>query len=269
MRTLFFAVVAFLIFGGLSIAVADEADKAELARLFPKGAHRLQMSYTYLNAAEADFAIWVPSYSWAYSRRLRVTGLTGYADAKFHVPNAIDDAARSGLFDSFLVVQYDPGRRLTANSFVPNTLGLTFKLRAPTGDAAKGLGLDTWVGTVGAGWLVDFPYRFWLQPTIQYGHSLHQGSLGRDVETAEASLGLYWLFPFRAWLGIKPAFDCDLVLDDCGTNLSLTFGKSWPSGFTINLSADRLDRIDPLATRDDRQVFLSVSYQFGEPPPDR
>ena len=73
MRTLLFTVVAFLIFGSLSIAVADEADKAELARLFPKGAHRLQMSYTYLNAAEADFAIWVPSYSWAYSRRLRVT----------------------------------------------------------------------------------------------------------------------------------------------------------------------------------------------------
>jgi len=171
MRTLFFTVVAFLIFGSLSIAVADEADKAELARLFPKGAHRLQMSYTYLNAAEADFAIWVPSYSWAYSRRLRITGLTGYADAKFHVPNAIDDSARSGLFDSFLVVQYDPGRRLTANSFVPNTLGLTFKLRAPTGDAAKGLGLDTWVGAVGAGWLVDFPYRFWLQPTRQGGRN--------------------------------------------------------------------------------------------------
>lgn len=49
------------------------------------------------------------------------------------------------------------------------------------------------------------------------------------------------------------------MLDDCGTNLSLTIGKSWPSGFTINLSADRLDRIDPLATGDDRQVFLSVS----------
>lgn len=77
MRTLFSTVVAVLIFGSLSIAVADEADKAELARLFPKGAHRLQMSYTYLNAAEADFAIWVPSYSWAYSRRLRVAGLTG------------------------------------------------------------------------------------------------------------------------------------------------------------------------------------------------
>ena len=41
------------------------------------------------------------------------------------------------------------------------------------------------------------------------------------------------------------------------------------SGLTINLSADRLDRVDPLATREDRQVFMSVSYQFGEPPPDR
>lgn len=247
-------------------ANADDADKAELARLFPKGAHRVQLSFTRLDAAEADIHIWVPSYSWAYSNRLRLTGLTGYADANFHAPNAGADSERSGRFDSFLIVQYDPGKRLTANSFVPNTLGFIFKLRAPTGEAEKGLGIDAWSGTIGAGWLVDSPYRFWLQPTIQYERSFAKGSLGADIDRAEASAGLYWLFPFRAWLGVRPSLECNFVLDDCGTNLSLTMGKTWSSGIALSLSVDRLDRIDPLATRDDRQLFLSVSYQYGKAP---
>lgn len=248
---------------------ADDADKAELARLFPKGAHRIQLSYTRLDAAEADFNIWVPSYSWAYSNRLRLTGLTGFADASFHVPNAGGAADRSGRFDSFLIVQYDPGERLTANSFVPNTLGFIFKLRAPTGEAEKGLGIDAWSGTIGAGWLIDSPYRFWLQPTIVYERSFAKGTLGVDIERAEVSAGLYWLFPFRAWLGVRPSLECDFVLDDCGTNVSLTMGKTWSSGIALSFSVDRLDRIDPLAVRDDRQLFLSVSYQYGNPPPKR
>jgi len=248
---------------------ADDADKAELAKLFPQGAHRIQLSYTHLNSAEADLDIWVPSYSWAYSKRLRLTGLTGYADASFHVPNSGGNSDRGGRFDSFLVVQYDPGERLRANSFVPNTLGLVFKLRAPTGEADKGLGIDAWSGTIGAGWLIDSPYRFWLQPTIQYERSFAKGSLGVDINRAEVSAGLYWLFPFRAWLGIRPSYDCNFELDGCGTNLSATVGKTWSSGIALSLSADRLDRIDPLARRDDRQLFLSVSYQYGNPPPKR
>ena len=49
-------------------------------------------------------------------------------------------------------------------------------------------------------------------------------------------------------------------------DLSLGVGKAWLNGLAVDLSWGQLDRIDALAERDDRELFLTLSYQFGRPP---
>ena len=252
--------------GLISLAVcaelgADEADMTEYASLFPLGRHLVEFSYSKIDTTEGDQLLWLPQYTYAYSTSLRFSGSIGYSEL-----NATGASARSGATNSELLVQYDPSAQLTANAFIPDTLGFTFGLQIPTADHDKGLGTDFWAASLGFGWLIDFPLDFWLLPYTQYQFSFNEGPGQEEIKRVDLGLGLYWLFPFKGWLGIEPVIAYDANEKDNALDWSVVIGKVWSTGWGVDLRWSKLDRLDEEAIRDDELIFFGLSYQFGSPP---
>ena len=258
MRRTFLASLLAACAGGLQ---ADD-DMAQLADLFPTGRHLTELTYTRIDTVFGDQDVWIPRYTYAYSTSLRLAASVGY------VESAPSDAGRDrgGQTDSVFLLQYDPSAQLTANAFVPDTVGLTMALQAPTGDHDKGIGEDLWAAQLGAGWLVDFPWDFWLLPSLQHEWTFSEGQDAQERERTDLGLGLYWLFPFKAWLGIEPGFAYDHVLDDSAFDWSIVLGKVWSSGWGVDVRWTNADRLEPRGVRDDEILFFALTYQFGAPP---
>jgi len=259
---------------GLLAALPVAAQEAEteaspLAAVFPDGRHLVSLSYSRIDAFDTDIDLLVGSYSYAYDRRFRFTIAAPYVSVSDLVLDPAlpeQTSSFSGLGDVSVLVQYDPSANLSANAFVPDTLGLTFGLQMPTGEFREGLGQDTWVASIGGGWLVDFFKDSWLIPAVTYAQSFEEGEANIEVQRMDITLGAYWLFRNAIWLGFVPNVGYDWVEDDTRIDLSASAGKAWLNGVALELIWGRLDRIDALAKRDDRQLFLGLSYQFGSPP---
>jgi hypothetical protein len=243
-------------------AIADDEDMLQLATLFPEGRHLAQLTYTALDTAVGDRDIYLAGYTYAYSNSLRFSGNTGYTSVEPPSPAK----KQNGMTDSTVLVQYDPSDRLSANAFVPETLGLTFELQLPSGDPDKGTGEDLWAATVGGGWLIDFPYDFWLLPSLRHQWTFSEGADAQRRERTDLGLGLYWFFPIKAWLGLEPVLAYDHAVDDDALDWSLVAGKVWSTGWGIDFSWSSTDRFEPQGVRDDQVLLLTLSYQFGEPP---
>ena len=252
-----------LILAAATVAVADDSDMAELATLFPAGRHLLEVSYTHVDTEFGDRDIWLPRYTRAISTNLRASASVGYVIAD---PVGVN-SREGGVTDSVVLLQYDPTARLTANAFVPDTLGIAVGLQLPTGDAARGLGEDLWAMSLGGGWLLDFPLDFWLLPSIQHEWTFSEGSPDDERERTDLGLGLYWLFaPVKSWLGFEPTVAYDHVVEDSTFGWSLVLGKVWANGWGLDARWTKSDRLQPRGARDDTILVLSVSYQFGQPP---
>ena len=73
--------LALIFLGQSSFALADPEDMQQLATLFPDGRNLVQLSYTQVDSAEAKTEIWLPNYTYAYSRNLRLSFTAGVSTA--------------------------------------------------------------------------------------------------------------------------------------------------------------------------------------------
>ena len=248
---------------------AGEEDTANIGDFFPDGRHRLDLSYSQVEGFDGDVTLTLPSYTYSFSRSLRTTVVASYVELDFPASEKYgfaEEIEESGWGDTIIGFQYDPGARLTSGAWVPDTLGFYSSLVLPTGDKDKGLSSDTWTAEVGAGWLLDLPYNFLVIPTTAYRKSFKSGNSAYRLNEAAVGLGLYWLFPFRAWLGIEPYLAWDFERDTDIDQFRIYAGKSFTNGLAVELQWGSQDRVDEGSARDDEVLVLSFSWQFGQPP---
>ena len=249
--------------------LAGEEDTANIGDVFFDGRHRVDLSYTSIDGFDGDAIFWIPGYTYSFSPSFRVEARTSFVE--FDFPANADfgieeDFNASGWGDSLIGFQYDPGANLTSGAWVPDTIGLFGSVIMPTGDKDKGLTGDTWEAEVGFGWLVDFPWNFWLLPAAAYRNTFNAGETTYRINEAGLGLGFYWLFPFRAWVGIEPYYGWDMERDTDTDALRIVAGKAFPNGMSIDLQYGTQDRVEQGAARDDDVLLLTLSWQFGDPP---
>jgi hypothetical protein len=248
---------------------AGEEDTAHIADFFSDGRHRLDLSYSQVEGFDGDVTLTLPAYTYSFSNQLRASVVTSYveldfpASEKFGIAEEIDE---SGMGDTIIGFQYDPGARLTSGAWVPDTLGFFSSLVLPTGDEDKGLGGDAWTAEVGAGWLLDLPYNFLVIPSTVYRKSFKNGNSAYRLNEAAVGLGFYWLFPIRAWLGIEPYLAWDFERDTDIDQFRIYVGKSFTNGLAVEIQWGSQDRVDEGSARDDDVLVLSFSWQFGQAP---
>jgi len=246
-------------------ACADEEDQATLERYVPHGPHRFDLSYTHIDTVVGNVDLILFGYTGAFRPDMRI-GVTGGV-TRFRAPAnpsvGIDENIDElGFSDTIVSFQYDPTARITASPWVPDTVGINASVIAPTGDSDKGLGGDFWLGSVGAGWLVDTFSHLWLVPAMGYETTFAEGDLAVPTEGVYVSCDIIWVFPFGGWIGYSPSLGREFEADEWVDGHTLTMGKLWSGGFGLSLELGKNDRISRVPARDDRNWLANFYYQF-------
>lgn len=246
-------------------AHADEEDQATLERYVPRGAHRFDLSYTHVDTILGNVDLMLFGYTGAFRPDMRV-GVTGGV-SRFNAPanpsiGFDENVVEFGLSDTLVNFQYDPTARITSSPWIPDTVGINASVIAPTGDADKGLGGDFWLGTIGAGWLVDTISHLWLVPAFEYESTFAEGDAAVPTHGAYVSCNINWVFPFGGWIGYSPSIGREFETDEWVEGHTLTLGKLWSSGFGVSLDLGKNERISRIPARDDRNWLANLYYQF-------
>jgi hypothetical protein len=209
-----------VVLGSASIAASDEgpAEKEEE----PAPRHRISFGAQWFDAAEGDSVTGSLTYSWVPLEH------HGFAATMLLVGSDVSGAEGSGIGDTRLQYSWVPSAKITAAAWVPTTLGMGFGLIVPTGDPAKGTGVDRWVAIPTLGWVFPLGQKFAVQPSLQYLYSF-------DEDTPDEHLS--------------------------SANLVLTFLYVARSGFWIDYTASLFRDFEPVETTNEDH-FLTLGQQF-------
>ena len=218
-----------------------------------QGKHRLDLSLNSLDAEEGDVTVLQPGYTLAVGSSFRLNITASFLRGE----------ENTGFGDTLFVFQYDPSERITASPWIPDSLGLNTTIRAPTGNADKGLGVDNWLVNVGAGWAFN-PYRdLWLVPAGYYETTFSEEQGAVSDEEIGISVNFIWVFDNGIWLGYEPTIGRNFEVDDWFDDHFFIVGKIFRNGFGLGLEYGQRDRLDPISERDYYTAFLNFYYVFG------
>lgn len=233
-------------------SVSDEQVSEAPAPADPR--HRIDFGIQWFDTAEGEIVTssinyrWVPLAHHSFAATVPIVG----AD--------LGETEGSGIGDLQLQYSYVPSAKLTAESWVPNTLGMGFGLIVPTGDPDKGLGDDRWIAIPTFGWVFVVGERFSILPTLQYFHSLQEGSAGQDFSSANLRLEFLYVFRSEFWINYTSSLFRDFdPIDDTNLDHFLTGGKQFTRTFGASLTLGDIER-----PPDQNPAFDRSSDQFAE-----
>ena len=236
------------------IQADDATSEGSAPQVFMDGKHRFDLSLNQLDTGEGDFMVLLPGYT-----------LTVGTSLRFNVTaSLLTESNETDFGDSLLVVQYDPSDQLRASPWIPDTLGINATIRAPTGNADKGFGVDAWQINVGAGWGFDFYRNLWLIPAGYYETTFGEEKDELYDEEMGVNVSFVWLFHNGIWLGYRPNIARNFQLDEWADDHTFVAGKLFRNGFGLGFEYGRRDRIDPTASRDDYTALMNFYYVFGQ-----
>jgi len=254
------ATASLLVANNISLAESDQA------AAFPDGRHRLDLSVTHNDSGEGRVTTLSPSYSMAMGGNFRLGIGSSFSFVDSDESADAEALSASGWGDLSLHMQYAPSARITASPAIPDNVGLSALIIAPTGDASKGLGSDTWALELGLGWSFKVAGGLWLVPAAYYANSVNEGRYAVAFEETGISVDLVWLFDNGIWIGYRPTLAREHEANEWADDHYMVAGKQWPGGFGISLEYGARDRLDRTAVRDDYETMLNFFYQFGKAP---
>jgi len=166
---------------------------------------------------------WAPVASFSFAATLPV------------VDSRLGDVAGSGVGDLLLRFNWTPAHKLTANPWVPNSLGTGVGLLIPTGDASKGTGGDQWVIVPTLGMVLRLGKRSSLLPQLQYMRSVSEGELAQGMETISVSLGILHVTRSQFWIQYTPALSYDAVAETNELDNTVILGQQFTRRFAASL----------------------------------
>ena len=206
--------------GTPSIATADQESSAPEDEPAPR--HRISFGAQWFGAAEGNSATGSLTYSWVPHEH------HGLAATMLLVGSDVSGAEGSGIGDTRLQYSWVPSAEITAAAWLPTTLGMGFGLIVPSGDPAKGTGVDRWVAIPTLGWVFTLGKKFALQPSLQYLYSFDEELPDQQIRSA---------------------------------NLVLTFLYVTKNGFWIDYTASIFRDFEPVETTN-QDHFLTIGQQF-------
>jgi hypothetical protein len=260
------------IFGSLIVAVAcftfsqdvvaDDAEDSESEdSTTAVTRHRIDIGAAYLDSASTDSINGILGYTYS---------LTSNTILNVTVPYLDPDTAtgrNSGFGDTILSLSFIPLVEVSANPWVPRTVGTGISVLAPTGNADEGRSLDAWVITPFLGLVVPLTDRFFLAPQLGYVHSLDKIAGDVDLRLAFAEIGIAYVSAKGFWASYFPRFAFDLERDDWAIDHRLSVGKMVTRNFGISVDYVFIERFNfgsyiPNAKGFDERIDLNVHFAF-------
>ena len=169
----------------------------------------------------------------------------------------------SGIGDMLLRYNWVPAMTLTAEPWVPNSLGIGLGLLVPTGDPSKGTGGDQWVLGPTFGFVAKLGKRTNLLPQLQYLMSFAEGELAQGMETVSLSADLIHVFLSEFWIQYTPALSYDLEAEGYEFDNLLVLGQKFTRRIALRLELRTLniaDQQDP--TGDGRELDYRATLKL-------
>jgi hypothetical protein len=265
MRYVWTPIIALSAFFAAAVACADEEAAGDD---IGGGKHRIDITYLDLETFDTNVIsnVVLFGYTQTFNSSMRVgirSGIASVADSPSPDSAATQKTTDVGLSDTTLTFQYDFSQRLTASPWIPNTLGMHAQLSVPTGEKVDGLGIDSWLLSLGAGWGINLFKEIWIQPAVGYEFTFSEGSMAVPSRLGYASMTVIWLSPSGFWVGYAPTISYELENSEWLHDRSLTVGKMFRNGLGLSLDYGNLDRVGPVAAPDDAQLVINFYYQFG------
>ena len=237
-------------------AAAEEPSKKDEERA-PR--HRISFGAQWFDAAEGDVVTGSLTYSWVPLKH------HGFAATVPLVGSAASGAEGSGIGDTRLQYSWVPSADITAAAWVPTTLGMGFGLIVPTGDPAKGTGVDRWVAIPTLGWVFTLGKKFALQPSLQYLYSFGEEISEQHIRSANLVLTFLYVAKSGFWIDYTASLFRDFEpVETTNEDHFLTFGKQFTKvrgGSVTRGSIERPPIQDPdFARSSDEFVELTLHF---------
>jgi hypothetical protein len=249
-----------LVFLVASGAAADKDSEAALEDRPPR--HRIDFGLQWFDAAEGDTVTGSLEYAWVPLAH------HGFSASVLLVGSDVSDTEGSGIGDIRLQYSWVPSANLTAASWVPNTLGMGFGLIVPTGDPAKGTGVDRWIAIPTLGWVFNINERFSILPTLQYLQSFNEASEADKLSAMNLELGLLYVTKSELWINYTPSLFRDFEpIDDTNLDHFLTIGKQFTRTFGSSLTLGAIERppVQDAAVARSSDQFAQITLHFVLP----
>ena len=223
----------------------------------PSASQRLDFGIDFYDAPDGSIVrggidyTWVPLADHSFAATLPV------------IDSRLSDVEGSGLGDLLLRYNWVPSLTLTADPWVPNSLGIGLGLLVPTGDAAKGTGGDQWVIAPSLGWAAKIAKRTTLLPQLQYMKSFAEGELAQGLETLSLSADLIHVFQSEFWIQYTPAASYDFEAEQYEFDNLLVLGQQFTRRFALRFELRSLNVADPQdSSGDDRELDYRATLKL-------
>ena len=195
---------------------SDEVDEDRDPR------HRISFGAQWFDAAEGDSVTGSLTYSWVPLKH------HGFAATTLLVGSDVSGAEGSGIGDTRLQYSWVPSAKINAAAWVPTTLGMGFGLIVPTGDPAKGTGVDRWVAIPTFGWVFTLGKKFALQPSLQCLYSFNEDTPDEHIRSANLVLTFLYVAKSEFWIDYTASIFRDFEpVETTNEDHFLTFGQQF------------------------------------------
>jgi hypothetical protein len=198
--------------------------------------HRLDFSAVFLDAASSDSINGLLGYTY---------NLTDNSNLNFSLPYIDPDlsaGSNSGIGDMVAAYSIVPSAQLSANPWVPRTIGSGVAISIPTGSTKEGRSLGSWILYPYLGLSLPMSKRFFFAPQIGYIHSLSETAAGTDLRLISTETGFSFVALNGFWTSYFPKFIFDLKTNDWAINHRLSVGKMFSTRIGVSLDYTFVER---------------------------
>jgi hypothetical protein len=222
-----------------------------------RATQRLDFGLDFYSSDEGNFRRGGLNYNWAPLANHSFAATVPVMSARF------GSVEGSGIGDLLLRYNWVPSETLTAEPWVPNSLGIGLGLLVPTGDASKGTGGDQWALGPTLGFVAKLGRRTTLLPQLQYLKSFAEGDLAQGVEAVSVSADLIHVFASQFWIQYTPSVSYDLEADGYEFDNLLVLGQKFTRHIALRFELRTLNVADPQdPTGDDRELDYRATLKL-------
>ncbi len=223
--------------------------------------HRLDLTIAFLDTVEIDTASALLSYTYNVTPRSNLTFVVPYLDPD------VSSGGNSGFGDLGIAWSYVPFLSISANPWIPRTVGSGIGVIIPTGDPDDGRSLGAVIVNPFLGLVVPLSKTFFLAPTLGYAHSLAQTNADTDVRQTSLELAVSYVSLKGLWVNYTAEVIRDLESSETSLNHRLAIGKQFKSGFGLSVDLVKVEQVDfdtdtPIPGSFDDRLELTGHFTF-------
>ena len=217
----------------------DSAKPSETEATEERSTQRLDFGIDFYDAPDGSIVRGGIDYNWAPHANHSFAATLPIVDSQ------LAKVSGSGVGDLLLRYNWVPSLTLTADPWVPNSLGIGLGLLVPTGDAAEGTGGDQWVLAPSFGFVAKLGKRTTLLPQLQYMKSIAEGELAQGMQTIALSADLVHVTLSKFWVQYTPTVSYDLEAEQYEFDNLIVLGQQFTRRIALRLELRTLNIADP------------------------